>query len=862
MTSSHSDLHAKPKSASSANSAQYFAAESEPSLFSGAECALPGSMNDAAVVRGVLVDSIRKCGKSREQIADAMSYYAGSEITVRRLNGFTAESAEDYRFPAELDRAFCAATGDFRLLFCRAELAGYKIITKTEAELLDLGREYLRQKRSAEHVALLEKRLAGGGSMSACAAPQLVLSSSAAAPQWLSADEVMRATGWSRPTFFRRCGELISRESERHTRNGRCEREYLASSLPASATPQTRLALVPAKPALLGPLFSNLSAGSATPIMLPNPEDQKQATERLAVIEPLLEFADDPGRFAALRLADGRPVTSLERMIEYAAETHACSAMTVKRWRRRYLSGGFAALADKIRADKGQSRWFAAHSDAAMLAAYLYLDQRQSISFVLDQIKYEAERLGLTPDELPSHETVRVFLSQNISPAMRTLAREGQREYRERMAPYIRRGYTDIYANQVWVGDHAIHDAEVSNDLFDEMPFGTPGRLRISAFVDYRSRKAWGTWAWEGSSRSIAATMLRAMLEVGPPESIYVDNGKDYKKVAKGALHASEVSEDDDLRAPAEWWRDEYQRLERTGLLARLGISVTHCIPRHPQSKHVERFFRTMHMHFDAVHSTYTSGSPFTRPEATEKAMMHHRRLLKAGRVEESDYPLASRFILGCLSWLNEYNNTPQSGEGMDGRTPNEVFEANRNPNQKPTPEPETLALLLAEYVRREVHECAVKLKNYRYTPRPEDRAAWAAMHEQNEREVLVGYNSDDPEFAVVLDLDGRFQAWLEAEPLLRFAPNDPVTQAQIGASMEMRRGMEKTTKASLAVIATAARANGARSAEEMLYSRLQLPAATGAVITQRKSRLAPDKHAVAPKSASEIANSILEELL
>jgi len=404
---------------------------------------------------------------------------------------------------------------------------------------------------------------------------------------------------------------------------------------------------------------------------------------------------------------------------------------------------------------------------------------------------------------------------------------------------------------------------EIQNDLFEEVPFGTTGRLRISAFVDYRSRKAWGTWAWEGSSRSIAATMLRAMLEVGPPEGIYVDNGKDYKKVAKGAIHGSELPAigDDDAKAPQTWYDDEYKRIERTGLLARLGIAVTHCIPRHPQSKHVERFFRTMHERFDAVHSTYTSGSPFTRPEATEAAMMRHRRLLKAGRVEESNHPTASRFILGCLSWIREYNATPHSGEGMDGRSPDEVFASELNPNQKPVPNPETLALLLSEYVKRGVRECAVQLNHYRYTPRPEDRMAWAAMHEANEGEVLVGYNPEDPEFVVALTLDGRFLAWLEAEPLLRFAPNDPATQRQIGQSMEIRRGLEKAQKGALKAIAAGARGLGARSAEEMLYGRLQLPAATGAVITQRRPRLRPDKEAVAPSTAADIASNFLEAL-
>ncbi len=118
-------------------------------------------MNDAAVVRGILIDSIRKCGKSREQIADEMSLATGTEITVRRLNGYTAESAEDFKFPAELERAFCAATGDYRLLKCHAERSGFQVITTDEAKLLELGRQYLLRKRSEETIAYIERSLQG-----------------------------------------------------------------------------------------------------------------------------------------------------------------------------------------------------------------------------------------------------------------------------------------------------------------------------------------------------------------------------------------------------------------------------------------------------------------------------------------------------------------------------------------------------------------------------------------------------------------------------------------------------------------------------------------------------------------------------
>ena len=44
------------------------------------------------------------------------------------------------------------------------------------------------------------------------------------------------------------------------------------------------------------------------------------------------------------------------------------------------------------------------------------------------------------------------------------------------------------------------------------------------------------SWCSEGSSHSITSALRRGVERYGPPESIYVDNGKDYLKVAKGAM--------------------------------------------------------------------------------------------------------------------------------------------------------------------------------------------------------------------------------------------------------------------------------------------------------------------------------------
>jgi hypothetical protein len=121
----------------------------------------PGSLNDDTLVRGIVTESIKRCQKSREQVADEMQRLLGVTVTARMITSFTSESKELHRWPGAWDRAFCIATGDFRLLRCRAEAAGFKVITEIEAELLELGRQYLRRKRADEEAAMLEKRLAG-----------------------------------------------------------------------------------------------------------------------------------------------------------------------------------------------------------------------------------------------------------------------------------------------------------------------------------------------------------------------------------------------------------------------------------------------------------------------------------------------------------------------------------------------------------------------------------------------------------------------------------------------------------------------------------------------------------------------------
>jgi putative transposase len=669
---------------------------------------------------------------------------------------------------------------------------------------------------------------------------------------WLSCEEVIKVTGWSLRTVQRKAreGQLTSRDRNSRLANGKPIREYSTKALPPLQQIQAER-LVDARSGKRKALKSTeepescqielFSKQTPTPIPVRIPvtdEHKAEVDERIKAIAPLVELFSVPKgeRFPRL-MPDGKRILTWGQLITWCGKQSGHSARTIRRMYTKFTRFGQGSLPRRQRADKNKSRFFNAHPKAMWLAAYLYLSCKQSCRVIYEAIVRDAKLIEVHREDLPSYETVRAWL-KSMPPCLTVYAREGERAYRERMSPFLKRKFTDVYSNQVWVGDCMIHDMECANDCFENLEWGAPIRLRLDAMLDYRSRLFVGaSWCWEGSSRSIAATMRRGIIKYGPPEHWYVDNGKPYKKVAKGARPGYMRPSP---QAPENWREAELNSIETTGFLARLGIATTHCLPFHPQAKSIERAFRTVHERFDKAWPTYTSGSPFTRPESTEEAMMVHRRLFRAGRVKESKYPLASQVILGCLAWMEEYADTPHDGEGMNGETPRQIFEANLNPNQKPTPDFPTLALLMAEREQRLVSECAIRLKNRRYVPL--DESGFAIMHEFNEREVQVVYDPADFFNVAAVDSDGNFLAWLEAEEMVRFAPYDKSTQAKIADSMAIRRRLEKGVKETIAVVTRAARATGAVSPLEAMAGRLRLPSGeTGVdIITQRVPRFVP----------------------
>jgi hypothetical protein len=672
-------------------------------------------------------------------------------------------------------------------------------------------------------------------SAAATVASQLVVTS-----HWLTSEEVICRTGWSRATFFRKRRELLARATDQVDVNGRCIHEYFDGSLPQASAP-TQLAIVPPHGSL-GPLFEKVRDVEAPRVTLPDPEDQTVAQMRYDAILPILEYARDPERFRHLRLKDGLPITSKTRLILFVGETCGTTDRTIKSWIKRYREGGFAALADKPRADKGQSRWALQNEgtrELANIAAFACVNEDLSIQMAWEIIERRAQMFELP---VPSYQTVRRIIAR-LNPAAVTLSKQGRRSYDEIFAPYIERGYTDMAAGEILVSDHAIHDVFVQDNLYkkDRQPI----RLRFTGLLDMRSRRFTAyAWCEEGSSRSITTVLYHHCILFGVPRVFYCDNGVDYQKVGKGAI-GSPWSIDD---IPAE----------AIGVLARIGAEVKYCIPFHPQSKLIERANNTIHQRFDRSFVSYCGPDPMHRPDRCDAAVIRHKKLLAEGRADESELPLASEFIKACIVWLEtDYHQKTKDVKGMEGLSPLESWDKYRWTEQTAAPEPAALVPLLADRTTRKIHECAIELAGRRYVA--VDPASGIQLHDRTGQTVLVAYDRLAMDHIAAMDEDGYVFAQLEPETLLRQA-DDAETRDAIAASMQERGRHYKRTREQLNELARRVKAAGYVPRNDQMLQIGQLPITIDDVVVHRPQPPAPqDDTPAAPMTPAQVARMILE---
>ena len=211
------------------------------------------------------------------------------------------------------------------------------------------------------------------------------------------------------------------RNTSNRQKHGCGHREYALSSLPVEA----QLKFLK-QPLLSGPactalalrsdpnqsnLFASLPEVTEPERLNFSPKQNAQALKRLEAIAPLLEFSSRSKRSRpTFRTVGGVAVRSMNSLAGYLADQHQVSARTLWNWYAQYRKLGYAGLIDRVRSDKGKSRFFEAHPAVRAFVENKYLRERLSIRLVYQALLRDWQSLEPECTRPPSYSAVRSYL--------------------------------------------------------------------------------------------------------------------------------------------------------------------------------------------------------------------------------------------------------------------------------------------------------------------------------------------------------------------------------------------------------------------------------------------------------------------
>lgn len=362
-----------------------------------------------------------------------------------------------------------------------------------------------------------------------------------------------------------------------------------------------------------------------------------------------------------------------------------------------------------------------------------YLEQ--SCPNITDVYRLVEAAAVLNPDwKIGSYESL-VDAIGRIDESTKMLARQGKRKFEAARVSKILRDFEEIPPNFMWVGDHHILD------VFVKVPDSKGGwhyqRPWITAWMDMRSRSLMG-WVitFKPNSQSIAMALAHAISEKNDPNfpqhglaySVLIDNGKDYRSkllngetVDFGTIDYPEIIEkyaalgidpfyiDLQYDPEEEIWKKKRGKKEIVvkgvrvgGVYASLGISSCYAIAYHPWAKLIERFFRNVVQSFSRNLPGWCGSTTDQRPEKLA-AELKNGQLLTFEELTAQFYDYIT----------NVYHKTPHRGHGMNGRTPDEVFQ-----ELLPQPKkvgPELLDFALAKKERVKIHSWGFQINNRKF---------------------------------------------------------------------------------------------------------------------------------------------------
>jgi hypothetical protein len=367
---------------------------------------------------------------------------------------------------------------------------------------------------------------------------------------------------------------------------------------------------------------------------------REEALRRLALVEGFKRHA---------AAAKDQGITRGQAENAYVATTEGLTARTLRRWIMRYREQGLIGLVDGRGC--GESNGETISAEAFELFKSLWLKQQQpTVKMVWEVVKYVNADEG-RQWRIPPMRTMHTLVNKRIPLAVQVLHREGVAAYEAKCAPYIQVDPDSVEPGQWWVGDHHQLNCWIRHRNRWIRPW-------LTAWMDMRSRELVGWYMSECPNQTtVLVAMRRAIEKHGPPESVKIDNGKDYdSQMWTGTTKAKR-------RAAKAGYIDTEMV---AGIYAMMDIAVSFAIPYHPQSKSIERLFDTVDIQFTKTIATYCGKDAARKPDALEHLLKSADGIAEAYSLEEFSE------LFG--EYAKIYSNTVHTGWGMKGKTPAQVL--------------------------------------------------------------------------------------------------------------------------------------------------------------------------------------------
>ncbi len=401
-----------------------------------------------------------------------------------------------------------------------------------------------------------------------------------------------------------------------------------------------------------------------------------------------------------------------------------------------------------------------------MILAYYLHGNQPKISEVVRKVNRKLYDRGM---EQVTESRVRRFLKEYHvnNEASVVMAREGEKAYNDKCAPYISRNNKLILPGEIMVSDGHKIAFPIQHPVT-----GQPMRMMLISHQDQASRAILG---WEimpsENTAAIASSFRRSMLWLGNiltgddaiafvPRSLKIDNGKAFKSHYFTGLKGSTMVDVGGIGL--------YDQLKPMGFK---GVSYSRVY--NGQEKTIERFWGNF-AEMERSMPNYTGTSIAMKPAHLRRGEFMHREIAEKLQLNTAPTIAEAHYLVALWMHDNNLRHTSKSSQ-LEGKSPYEALEAGlvllrekeKETMQERLISRDELTFLMMPQITRTLKRNGISLFGRQYlSPELHDLA-------KGQRELVVRYDFDRLDGVAVYHPNGEFLCFAQ-----EFCPNGGIHPA------------------------------------------------------------------------------------